>query len=180
MRWWWLLILSLLLETSVSASSAQERAVATLFPGAAALGAGWVASDAQDADVAPWPAWSRFSGRIYLGPEGARALVGRIEPSGDTAAAMTLASGMFDDYLSRVTVDPVSESRLAGIAPVAGCVAMRRVDGYDAVVPSLSAGISLCQAESGVIMFAYASGEPSDLAGHELSDHLLSLVLAQK
>jgi hypothetical protein len=176
---WWLVILSLMLVTAAPVAIAQERAVESLFPDAKALGDGWVASAAQDSDVTQWPAWSRFSARIYVGPEGSRALVGRMEPSGDVPAALELASGMFDEYLGRFTVDPVSENRLAGTAPVDGCVSMRRVDGYDAVVPSIPVGLSLCQAEGGVIVMTYASGGPGDAPGHELSDHLLGLVLEQ-
>lgn len=175
----WLMILGLVLACSVSVAGAQQRPVEELFPDAGLLGDGWVAGTAQDADVTQWPAWSRFSARVYVGPEGSRALVGRMEPSGDMDAAMDLASQMFDVYLERFTVDPVSETHLAGAAPVAGCVSMRRVDGHDTVIPSIPAGLSLCQAEAGDIVMTYASGGSPDHTGHEQSDHLMELVLAQ-
>lgn len=168
---------SLALVTVLALFSPPAYAQDELFPPPSALGDDWVATSAQDGATTNWPAFERFTAKIYLGPEGARILVGRIEPTDDLSDAMELASGMFDVYLERITVDPVSETRLAGMAPVAGCAAMRRVDGYDAVIPAIPVGVSLCQADSGMIVMVYASGMVDDATGHEASDQFLAQML---
>lgn len=157
------------------AMNAQEA----FFPSAADIGDDWTATSAQDGSTSQWPAFARFTAKIYVGPGGARILAGRIEPTDDVSGAMELASGMFDVYLERFTVDPVSETRLAGTAPVDGCAVMRRVDGYDAVIPGIPVGLSLCQAESGLIVMVYASGMIDDATGHQASDQFLGLMLEQ-
>jgi hypothetical protein len=155
------------------ATNAQEE----FFPLAADIGDDWTATSAEDGSTSQWPAFARFTAKSYVGPEGARILVGRIEPTDDVSSAMELASGMFDVYLERFTVDPVSETRLAGMEPVDGCAAMRRVDGYDAVIPAIPVGMSLCQAESGIIVLVYVSGKIDDATEHQASDQFLAQML---
>jgi hypothetical protein len=174
-----ILLLALMLTLPLGVTAQQPPAI-DLFPPAEALGDGWSLVSAADANTNQWPPFERFTAAIYLGPEGGRVLVGRIlagKAVSNASDSWTLASAMFDTYETRFTPDPVSETRLAGTSPVSGCASMRRTDGYDAVIPGIPVGLSLCAAQP-VIIMAYASGEVTGVSGHTASDRVVELVLS--
>jgi hypothetical protein len=159
-----------------SAASAQPATPSDhLLPTAEDLGPGWVeltyTLPTGDPDYPEARGW-------YAGPDGSRVTLLVSVPPADSLF------GIWEEIAEGVEADaPASllspEHPSGTIPPIAGCAAVRRVQGLPVSFPAVTEAITACRT-SDAILHARVSGTWQGLAGTAASDALIELLLAHR
>jgi hypothetical protein len=146
-----------------------------LLPAAEDLGRGWV----ELAYVLPTggPDYPEARG-WYAGPDGSRVILQVSVPPA------RILAGIWDEIAQAIEAESPgvlfnAEHPSATTPPIAGCSAMRRVQGLPASFPVLTEAITACRT-SDAILHARLSGTWQGLEGTDASDALILLLLANR
>jgi hypothetical protein len=155
---------------------AQQAALAAhVLPAAEELGPGWI--ELTSTLPAANPTYPEARG-WYAGPDGSRVVLLISVPP-----AESLDSNWAEIAESVQTNTPGSllspEHPSAATPPIAGCSAVRRVQGLSASFPVLTEAVTACRT-AGAILHARVSGTWQGLAGTTASDALIQLLLAHR
>jgi hypothetical protein len=166
------------IASPAASPGAVPGSAATYLPVAEALGPGWTlaATGVPEADPA---VFLDTASALYLGPNGARAMVlvyrnlpGRVA----LQRSWEDVGEVFDSYRFDITGYATErEEELASQALPEGCIDARRVDGTDPLY-GLPGAITQCAIDPDITAIVIVSGAVGDLTGYQAADAVATLV----
>jgi hypothetical protein len=154
-----------------------------LLPAETSLGDGWALVYTGGIELAP----ESFRGgaiATYTGPAGARVTLAVMLVTDSRVAVRRSweeADTLYRHYSGELAYDDERDEILDRLPLPAGCVEAKRIDGVArqlGLTTGIPMGLTLCAADSDLLLLVIASGAVGGLTGYEASDSIASLVVS--